>query len=68
MTRQLERSSRKSPPPSIFSISPSAVRLCEALDEGEISPLSKVAVHPQVIKLGAAIDEEFVEELEAVKD
>ena len=38
------------------------------VDEGEISPLSKVAVHPRVIKSGAAMDEEFVEELEAVKD
>ena len=30
--------------------------------------MSKVAIHPRVIKSGAAMDEEFVEELEAVKD
>ena len=57
-----------SPPPSISSISSSAERRCNAFDEGEISPLSKVAVYPRVIKSGAAMDEEIVEELEAVKD
>ena len=65
-SRQLKHCTRKSSPPSIISISPPTMRICETFDEEVINLLSKTADF-QVIR-PEAIGEEYVEKYKAAKD